>query len=364
MSLRSRWTLAAAAAALAFGVRAWPADLPPAMKELVEQARKEGQLNISWSSMGFNKGAERFEQGFNAYYGLKTKFNYTPGLSFVAATKRIADELAANKPAFRDLSLIAGAPDVKFDLDQKIDRPIDWAALLPQIPKDVLARIVSPEGRLIRFLDQAPTIMYNTNIVKAAEAPKSLADLANPKWKGMLASTPFVFGWEDLPAHPAWPRQKALDLVSKVAQNVSGLIRCADFDRISSGEFPIFALVCEPGLVRQLQARGAPVDQNIPQDWRMMYYWSFGVPRNAQNPATATLFIAWVLTPEGQRVMWENEGADLHLLPGSRNRAVYEQLEKSSGGPMVELTWQQEMSYSDPAFRQTLVEKFRNGSAR
>jgi len=330
-------------------------DIPPGAAAMLPQARQEGRLNISWTAFGFNKGAERFEKGFNSYYGTKVKFDYTAGLAFGAAQRRLADELDAGKPAFRDVSLVSSAPVVQFEHQKKMDREIDWAALLPHIPKDLLAQIVVSDGRLVRVLTQTATIMYNTNVIKPAESPKTLVDLLNPKWKGMIASTPYAFGWELMPMHPLWGEPKAIDFMTKFAPQITGLIRCAELERIASGEFPIFALTCEPGLVRQLQEQGAPVDQNIPLDWRYTYSWYFGVPKHSQHPAIATLFIAWLLTPEGQAVLWENEGADLDVLPGSRNKPIFDKTAQAAGGDMYRFTFDQELTYNAEAYRDKIL---------
>ena len=332
----------------------------PAIAALIEQAKKEGQLNITWTSMGFNKGAQRFEKGFNEYYGLTHRFNYTPGPSFAAATRKLAEELAAGKPAFRDLSLIAGSEQLNFELANQTSIPIDWAPLVPHIPEDLVRNeLASPDGRLITYVSQAPTIMYNTNVIKPADAPKTFRDLLNPKWKGMIATTPYAANFEDLISHPLWEGEKAYSFIRSFSEQLSGAIRCAELERIASGEFPIFALTCEPGLVQQMKEKGAPVDHNVPRDWMTIWPWFFGVPRNAVNPASATLFIAWIMTPEGQAVLWENEGADLHYLPGSRNRAVFSAVEKEAGRKMYVATLRLQRTYSNSKFKSWVLDEFR-----
>ena len=335
-------------------------DFPPAIAKLIEQAKKEGEFRLTWTSMGFKKGAERFEKGFNEYYGLKHKFRYSPGPHFAGATRKLAEELAAGKPAFRDISLIAGAPQVQFELGNKTSMPVDWVSLVPHIPADLVNdTLVSPDRRLITFISQAPTIMYNTNVVKPADAPKSFKDLLNPKWRGMIDSTPYATNVEDLVTHPQWKGDKARAFIDGFSKQLSGLIRCAELDRIASGEFPLFVTTCEPGLVRQLMAKGAPVAQNIPRDWRVVTHWYFGTPVHAVNPASSQLFIAWILTPEGQQVLWTNEGADLHYLPGSRNKAVFDSIEKEIGQPMIVETIRKQLTYHNEGFKKSVLAKFR-----
>lgn len=335
-------------------------DFPPAIAKLIPQAKKEGQIKMAWTALGFKKGADRFIAGFNKYYGLNHKVLFTPTPGFAAQTRRLAQEYAAGKPAFRDFSLIAGSPQVRFELGNKTSVPIDWAAMVPTIKADFLNNVLaSPDKSLLTFISQAPTIMYNSNMIKPADAPKTFADLLNPKWKGMIASTPYAANFEDLRSHPIWKGQKAYDFVSRFAAQLSGLILCAELDRVATGEFPIFVTTCEPGLVRKKIAQGAPVAQNIPLDWRVVVHWYLGVPKHAVNKASAQLFIAWLMRPEGQAVLWQNEGADLHYLPGSRQKGLIDAVERESGKKMIVETIRKQITYKNQDFKTWVLGQFR-----
>jgi iron(III) transport system substrate-binding protein len=72
--------------------------------------------------------------------------------------------------------------------------------------RGVLAPYVSPsaegipdtlkdrDGYWTGFSSRMRVIVYNTNLVKAEEAPKSVLDLADPKWKGQAAIADPRFG--------------------------------------------------------------------------------------------------------------------------------------------------------------------------
>jgi len=51
-----------------------------------------------------------------------------------------------------------------------------------------------PEGYWTGFSARIRVIVYNTNLVKGADAPKSIYDLADPKWKGQIAIADPRFG--------------------------------------------------------------------------------------------------------------------------------------------------------------------------
>lgn len=56
------------------------------------------------------------------------------------------------------------------------------------------AAFKDPEGYWTGFSARSRVIVYNTNMVKPDEAPKSIFDLADPKWKGQVAIADPRFG--------------------------------------------------------------------------------------------------------------------------------------------------------------------------
>ncbi len=62
--------------------------------------------------------------------------------------------------------------------------------LAPYVPEDVAkfypAEHKDPDGQFASFRVWLSVIAYNTNLVKAEDAPKSFADLLDPKWVGKI----------------------------------------------------------------------------------------------------------------------------------------------------------------------------------
>src|ERR671910_602143 len=56
------------------------------------------------------------------------------------------------------------------------------------------AQLVDPDGYWTGFSARIRVIAYNTTLVKAEEAPQSVFDLADPKWKGQVAIADPRFG--------------------------------------------------------------------------------------------------------------------------------------------------------------------------
>src|SRR2546427_12548625 len=75
------------------------------LAQLVEGAKKEGQLILSWGTgtMGGIEGLQMMEKGFNKTYGLNLQFKFTPGPAMPQFASRIIQEAKAGQPASSDL---------------------------------------------------------------------------------------------------------------------------------------------------------------------------------------------------------------------------------------------------------------------
>ena len=334
-TMRQGRTLATIVAATALLVtlqgQAAATEISMAAKELIPAAKKEGTLNLAWgvSTLGGSKGVKRFQAGFNKFYGLDHKLKFTVGIHFAGQTRKLIEELKAGQKAFMDVALIAG-PQVGPWIKANGLIPVNWKAMMPGISPAILNKVVSDDNTYVTIVSHNYVIAYNKNLIKPAEAPRSMKDLLLPKWKGKIASTPYGAGFT-----AAWPKQQLLNYANKLSANLAGLMRCGEYDRITSGEFPIFALACESGRIRQDIARGSPMGLVIPTDFPLLVHWYFGVPKHSRNPATAKLFIAWILSPDGQKVLYRNQGSDLSLLPGSRTAKLLDDVRKQAGRDFV-----------------------------
>src|SRR5262249_6631151 len=70
---------------------------------------------------------------------------------------------------------------------------ISWKTsgwLAPYLPEEVAkhyaAEYYDPDGLFVTTRIWLSSLGYNTDLVKAADAPKSFADLLNPKWAGKM----------------------------------------------------------------------------------------------------------------------------------------------------------------------------------
>jgi iron(III) transport system substrate-binding protein len=302
------------------------------LQALVEAARREGELVFIWTDTANGESVRRWTDGFNRVYGLNLAVRWTTGPSMPEMANRVAQEYLAGRPASTDV--LVGSENHVVDL-LKVDgvEPVDWPSWAPNIQEP---RLVAGGGGAVQLASRTPGITYNTNRLKGDDVPRSTQDLLKASYKGHLASTPYAANWPLLATAEVWGEQRTFDYITKLADQLSGLLRCAELERVASSEFDALALDCGPEY-RGLQAKGAPVDHVIPSDAAIIAYWHLMVPRNAAHPNAAKLWVNYLMSREAQDVLYETEYADHHLLPGSKTAPEIARAQ-ATGAQFVEST--------------------------
>ena len=305
----------------------------PAVQALIQGAQKETVLKGSWSATGFggSAGFERLVQGMNRKYGLNIQAQFTPGIDEQAMASRLAQEAAANQAATEDVYLgnPAGVHDV---IPTHAFKSVDWRAVIDRsIAAEGDFDPVAPDGVAVAFASSVVGITYNTNLVKPSDVPRRMTDLLDPKWKGKIASTPYASGWREFAAPDLLGPDATLSFVHQFAPQLAGLIRCGEDDRITSGEFLILAMDCGANEVVALKRQGAPIDHALLEDAAVVHNRYAAVPVNSASPNAATLFVAYLETPEAQTALWELDGLDFYLYPDSNTRQATGEVRKAGG---------------------------------
>jgi iron(III) transport system substrate-binding protein len=163
----------------------------------------------------------------------------------------------------------------------------------------------NPEGLWTSSWINIAGIAWNPNKVPAAEAPKTYQDLLNnPKWgNGQICFKDSASGLQyaqwamivKLHGEEFWEKMAALKPV--------GLAGTAQqYEKIVSGEILINGLGQTSTYVQQKKA-GAPVEIVLPKEGVPFTSLSTGMVKNAPHPATANLFMDWLLSEEGQKAI-------------------------------------------------------------
>jgi iron(III) transport system substrate-binding protein len=182
--------------------------------------------------------------------------------------------------------------------------------IVPYTPPSVAdfpPEYATPDGRWRATNVIIHTVGINTNLVPAAEAPRSYQDLLNPKWRGRIAWTASL-GLAGPPGFigtvlASMGNDAGMDYLRKLAAqkpvNIHATPR-AVLDQVIAGEYPV-ALQIVNYHAEISAAQGAPVTwlRIEPAAANLNY---IGIARQAPHPNAARLFMDYALSPEGQQV--------------------------------------------------------------
>jgi iron(III) transport system substrate-binding protein len=295
------------------------------LQALIEGARKEGALSFVWGegTVGGSEGIRRLAQGFNRHYGLNVDVRFTPGPAMPEVVSKVVQEYLAGRPASTDV--VVGYANHLFTLIQADAALVsDWAGWAPNVQDP---RLVAPGGGAVTFQSSMQGITYNSQRVPPEEVPRSMEALLEPRYKGRVASTPYASGFDRLAIPEMWGEQRTREYATRLADQVAGLIRCNEKERLLSGEFDIFALDCSHSDAFRMRAQGAPIGFLMASDAPFVLLLYMGVPKNASHPNAARLWVNYLLSREAQELMYETDFADTHLLEGSRTAPLIRERE-------------------------------------
>ena len=326
------------------------AEISPALKQVIAAADQEGTIKLSWSagSLGGAASASAIETAMNATFGSHVKVDYTIGPPMPELGFRMLQEMKASRPASADIFIGAAAQIALFSKAGMFQK-VDFKSLLPSRITD---EMIDADGTALAFGSSSSGILYNTKL--SPERPTSLADMTKPEWKGKIATTPYLASFDFLAANDVWGADKAIDFAKKLNENIAGLVLCPATDRVVSGEYLAVVMDCGSQDERFKIEDGAPIDQVIPKDFAKISYYYYAVPQHAVHKNAASLFTVFMLTPEGQEILWKYWRGDLHLLPGSKERAWEEDYAKKYGTTFRVFTvdWYQKHSEMADAVKQ------------
>lgn len=336
--------LFAASATLAlFVASVWSGPAPageaasPALRKVIRGAKKEGVLKLQWFAGNLDDaGIRTIVSGLNRRYKTNLQLKFTPGPNLPTMLNKIAQEKNAGLVASTDVNLMTSnhaAEGLKIGLFRKFD----WNAILERpAPLDSGVNRVAPDGIGVMIGSAVVGISYNTNLVKGEDVPQSMEDVFKPKWKGKIASTPYATGLYHFATADMLGYDKMKDYTQRLARQIGGLFSCTDVPRIGSGEFAMIVFDCGGYSALKYKKRGAPVDATTIKEATRVNHFYMGVPAHAEHPNAAALFIAFLHTPEGQDILWEASGLDLHIYPESRSRISVLKVVNAGGKVMLD----------------------------
>ena len=191
------------------------------------------------------------------------------------------------------------------------------AADVPDIYKD-------PNCYWTGFGARARVIIYNTELVDKGDAPTSIMDLRDPKWRGKICMANPLFG--STGSHVAslfayWGDEKAMQYLNDLKENDIGIVESNGMvrDLVVSGEFYI-------GLTDTDDANDALVenkpiamvfpDQGDGEMGTLVFPNSVMLIKNGPNPENGKKLIDYLLSKRVEKALSYSKAMQIPLKPG------------------------------------------------
>jgi iron(III) transport system substrate-binding protein len=288
------WSASDSRAATAEGSLANINRLPPAERQatLVREARKEG--SVVWYAAMNREDLRQFIGGFEAEYPFLKVEVLTSGPQ--SLLNRILTEYRSGKYTYDTLNVRSSALYTlkKANAVMRYDTPNR---------KALRAGFYDKEGYMNGLWASLLVYLFNTQQVSRTQAPKSIDDLLQPKWKGKLGMDRDADDWlaavmdfygDDKGKQIA----RALGAQSLQIRNGRSLIS----QLVAAGEFPVQIDAHHHEAVA-LRKAGAPIDYVFPEPFIPVKAVSaFVLSSRPPHPHAAALLVDFMLSKKGQEI--------------------------------------------------------------
>jgi iron(III) transport system substrate-binding protein len=273
---------------------------------LIEAARKEGKVAL-YSAFDLAL-SEKLARVFEATYpGIPVRVERSGAERIF---QRIGQEQASR---IRAVDLVLSTDAAHFVAWKRND----WLA--PYVPEDVArhfpADAIDADGTYVNLCASLSGIGYNTSLIKAEDAPRSFADLLDPKWKGRLVKAHPAYSGTILTATFAMARELGWSYFEKLAQQKVMQVQSASDPpkKLALGERAVQADGAD-AILLQLKEQGQPVEFVHAAEGSPVITTPGGIFRGAPNPNAARLFQSFLCSVEGQRVLVDGNRHPFHTL--------------------------------------------------
>ena len=298
-------------------VRGAPPEAQKITPELIEAAKKEGKVTF-YTSVDLPV-AEKLSKVFEAKY---------PGIT-------IHVERSGAERNFQRIGQEYASKIYVCDVVNSSDAAhlIIWkrqGLLAPYVPEDVAqyfpAAHKDPDGMFASWRVTMSIIAYNTKLVKAEDAPKSYADLLDPRWMSKIVKAHPGYSGTIMTATQQLSRDLGWEWFEKLAKQKVLQVQSATEPpkKLAQGERAVQADGTEYG-IDGLKAKGEPVEAVYASEGTPLVTGPSGVMARAPNPNAARLFQAWSMTAEAQQL-----NVDVGAL-----RSVHPQIKEPPGRPKL-----------------------------
>ncbi len=257
-------------------------------KILVEGAKKEGAFMLYGSHTWYRTMAREFEK---KYPFIKVTEYRTDGRTLI---KRALEEIRAGQYIADVIATTGEQMDLMKREGVFLEHHVAEARSYPDDVKH--------KGKngfyYVGHYETYASLGFNTSLIPPAEAPKTMLDLLNPKWKGKMSIVSTTTGTRWVGSTLESFGREYLDKLAEQEVKVQNMSGAALSGLVVSGEVPLSPTIFDANIT-QAKQKGAPVD------WRglepvVTTVAYAGLTLKAPHPHAALLYLEWLHSKEGQ----------------------------------------------------------------
>jgi iron(III) transport system substrate-binding protein len=319
------------------GGLAWaqaPAPYEP-NQEMIDAAKKEG--SVVWYTATDVQVSEKVGSAFEAKY---------PGI-------KVQVERSGSERVFQRINQEYGSGIHKADVIETSDavhfilfKRQGW--LQPAVPVDVAkswpAQVKDPDGQFAAYRAHLSVIGYNTSQVKKEDAPKSHADLLDPKWRNRIVKAHPGYSGTIMTGTHALSEALGWDYFEKLGKQRIMQVQSSTEPpkKLAQGERSIMADGNEYNMF-MLKESGVPVEIVYATEGTPIAIGHAGLLKNAPHPNAAKLFFAFLFSKDTQQLISDVGGL----------RSFHPEVKEKEGRtPLSQI----KILYSDPAKLEPQIE--------
>jgi ABC-type Fe3+ transport system substrate-binding protein len=283
------------------------ADGKTFLRQLIDGARKEGELEVMITSSAGEKGSRELVTAFKKRFGLDS-LNVSPDLSGQESQKfnRAAAEARSGIPPTFDLMQGEAANVLSLMDAGGADRVENWQALLAEVSPESfkVKEKVSPEtlaGWGFLWSTRTVALLYNPKLISEGEVPKTWKQKGDPKYRGAFSMPPWISAL--LMGILKYDKNEWLEIVRALGRNKRQVLTYdAAAQRMLLGDLKFFYGNADIYFDHKLRDPSAPIEETFLEDLTTMRQVLYVVRKGAKHPNAAKLFALWATSAEANEI--------------------------------------------------------------
>jgi iron(III) transport system substrate-binding protein len=260
-------------------------------KVMIEGAKKEGALTLYGSHTWYRTMAKEFEK---KYPFIKVNEFRTDGRSLI---KRALEEIKSGQYIADVIATTGEQIDVMKSEGVFQEYYVPEARFYPDAVK-----VKGKSGfYYVGHYETYNSLGFNTSIIPPAEAPKTMLDLLNPKWKGKMSIVSTTTGTRWIGSTLDSFGREYLEKIAEQDVKVQNMAGAALAQMVVSGEVPLSPTIFDANIT-QAKQKGAPVDWR-PLEPVVTTVSYAGLTIKAPHSHAAVLYLDWLHSKEGQQLI-------------------------------------------------------------